>query len=103
MQVQGKFRMQAHIFCGVVGEIAAFKVSHLVGFDIDATALGAASVRSSSIWGNAETVWEGLNCEHSPPVKQEWMNARTTNSQFKGAMEEMSRQGQKASTHIARC
>ena len=46
-------------------DIAAFKVSHSVGIDIDATALRAARARSSSI----------------------------------GAMEEMSRQGQKASIH----
>ena len=66
MQVQGKFKMQAHITSGVVMDIAAFKVSHSVGIDKDATALRAARARSSSI----------------------------------GAMEDMSRQGKKASTHI---
>ena len=67
-QHRGKFKMQAHRISGVVMDIAAFKVGHSVGCDIDATgatALQAARARSSSI----------------------------------GAMEEMSRQGQKASVH----
>ena len=64
MQVQGKFKMQAHSTSGVVMDIAAFKVRHSVGIDIDATALRVARARLSSI----------------------------------GAMEEMSRQGKKAST-----
>ena len=42
MQVQGKFKMQAHIISGVVMDVAAFKVGHSVGCDIDATALRAA-------------------------------------------------------------
>jgi hypothetical protein len=41
--------MQAHIRSGVVMDIAAFKVSHSVVTDIDATALRAARVRSGSI------------------------------------------------------
>jgi hypothetical protein len=50
MKVQGKFKMQAHSISGVVMDIAAFKVSHSVGTDIDATtALRAARARSSSI------------------------------------------------------
>ena len=44
-----KFKMQAHISCGVVMDIAAFKVSHSVKIDIDATALRAARARSVSI------------------------------------------------------
>ena len=48
MKVQGKFKMQAHI-SGVVMDIAAFKVSHSVGCDIDATALPVARARSVSI------------------------------------------------------
>ena len=36
-------KMQAHIISGVVMDIAAFKVSHSVGVDIDATALQAKS------------------------------------------------------------
>ena len=49
MKVQGKFKMQTHPPCGVVMDIAAFKVSHSAGIDIDATALRAARARSSSI------------------------------------------------------
>ena len=52
-QIKGKFKgamdessgkcskMQAHIMSGVVMDITAFKVSHSVGGDIDATALQA--------------------------------------------------------------
>jgi len=39
MKVQGEFKMQAHLRSGVVMDIAAFKVSHSVGCDRDATAL----------------------------------------------------------------
>ena len=42
-------KMQAHSICGVVIDVAAFKVSHSVGCEIDATALQAARARSSSI------------------------------------------------------
>ena len=49
MNVQGKIKMQAHPTSGVVMDIAAFKVSHPVGKDKDATALQAARARSSSI------------------------------------------------------
>ena len=54
MKVQGKFKMQAHsISCvvmdSVVMDIAAFKVSHSVGCEKNATALQAARARSSSI------------------------------------------------------
>ena len=38
MKVQGEFKMQAHKISGVVMDVAAFKVSHSVGIDIDATA-----------------------------------------------------------------
>jgi hypothetical protein len=37
MKVQGEFKMQAHISSEVVMDIAAFKVSHSVGSDKDAT------------------------------------------------------------------
>ena len=37
MKVQGEFKMQAHSISGVVMDIAAFKVSHSVGSDKDAT------------------------------------------------------------------
>ena len=51
MHVQGKFKMQAHVFRSrVVMNIAAFEVSHSVGCDIYATALlPAARARSVSI------------------------------------------------------
>ena len=49
MKVQGEFKMQAHIISGVFMDIAAFKVSHSIGIDIDATALRAARASSSSI------------------------------------------------------
>jgi len=47
MKLQGT--LQAHIFSGVVMDIAAFKVSHSGRVDTDATALRAARVRSKSI------------------------------------------------------
>jgi hypothetical protein len=50
MKVQGKFKMQAHIISGVVMDVAAFKVSHSIGIDMDATALRAARARSR--WRN---------------------------------------------------
>ena len=47
---KGEFKMQAHrISGGVVMDVAAFKVSHSVVSDIDATALPAARARSVSI------------------------------------------------------
>jgi hypothetical protein len=50
MKVQGKFKMLKHPSRGVVMNIAAFKVSHSVETDIDATTiLRAARARSSSI------------------------------------------------------
>ena len=50
MKVHGKFKMQAHLSSGVVMDIAAFKVSHSVGIDIDATSsLRAGRARSNSM------------------------------------------------------
>ena len=49
MKILGKFKMQAHIISGVVMDSTAFKVSHCVGCDINATALPAARARSVSI------------------------------------------------------
>ena len=50
---KGEFKMQAHrklcYSSGVVMDVAAFKVSHSVVSDIDATALPAARARSVSI------------------------------------------------------
>jgi hypothetical protein len=40
---------QAHPISGVVMDIAAFKVSHCVGSDIDATTLQAEKARSASM------------------------------------------------------
>jgi hypothetical protein len=48
MKVHGEFKMQAHLIISVVVDIAAFKVCHSVGIDKDATALRAATARSSS-------------------------------------------------------
>jgi translation elongation factor EF-Ts len=48
MKVQGKFKMQTHLHRGVVMDIAAFKVSHAAGSDIDATTLQAEKARSAS-------------------------------------------------------
>ena len=49
MKVQGKFKMQAHITSVVVMDVAAFKVSHSVGCNRNATGLRAARARLSSI------------------------------------------------------
>ena len=49
--------MQAHITSSVVVDIAAFKVSHSVGMDIDATALRAARARSKSIGAMERYTW----------------------------------------------
>ena len=59
-------KMQAHSISGVVVDIAAFKVTHSVGMDIDATALRAARARSSSIHrGNGGNVWARAEGEHT--------------------------------------
>ena len=77
MEVQGKFKMQAHRLSGVVIDIAAFKVSHSVDSNcVDTAALRAARVRLSSIAA-----------------------ARARSSSI-GAMEEMSQKVQNTSTHI---
>ena len=47
--------MQADIISGVVMDVAAFKVSHSIGIDMDATALPAARARSVSIGVLEET------------------------------------------------
>jgi len=61
--------MQAHITSSVVVDIAAFKVCHSVGSDIDATALRAARARSGYIHrGDGGNVWEGSKCKHSHPA-----------------------------------
>jgi hypothetical protein len=56
-QFKGQFkRASTHVACGVVMDIAAFKVSHSVGTDEDATALPAARARSSSIHRGKHTL-----------------------------------------------
>jgi hypothetical protein len=133
MQVQGEFKMQAHIKSGVVMDIAAFKVCHSA-VDIDATALRAARARSSFIGALEELSGKVRKAsthslsskihEHARSTaatvssRGQWMkchgrfkmqaltacnakitSTRTANSQFKGAMEEMSQKVQNASSH----
>ena len=64
------FKMQAHRISSVVVDIAAFKVSHSIGTDKDATALRARARSSSIHRGAGGTVWEGSKSKHSLPVKQ---------------------------------
>jgi hypothetical protein len=83
MTVQGKFKMQAHPNSGVVMDIAAFKVSHSVGCDIDATALRAARARSSSIGAMDNSSRKVQNaCAHSILFTH-----KATHCQFSRAME----------------
>ena len=51
--------MQAHVRSRVVMDIAAFKISHSVGIDKDATALRAVRARSSSIGAMDEMFRQG--------------------------------------------
>ena len=51
--------MQEHRRNEVVMDIAAFKVGHSVGCDIDATALRAARAKSNSIGAMEENVADG--------------------------------------------
>ena len=51
MKVQGKFKTQAHFLSCVVMDIAAFKVSHSSGTDIDATALRVVRARGQAPYG----------------------------------------------------
>jgi len=84
MKVQGKFKMQAHINSGVVMDVAAFKVSHSVVSDIDATALRAARARSKSI-GAMERYMSGFDSAQNSPSSA---NTHTANSEYTiGAME----------------
>ena len=55
MKVQVKFKMQAHPISGIAMDIAALKISHSIGIDINATALRAARARSSSIGAMGKT------------------------------------------------
>ena len=86
--------------------IAAFKVRHSVGIDIDATALRAARSRSSSIGAMEEMSGKVQNANTHPLQCQSREHAHSSRSvqgpQFKGAMEEMSGKVQNASTHRLR-
>ena len=57
--------MQAHPFSGVVMDIAVFKVSHCVGFNIDATTLQAEKARSASIGAMDEMSQKVQKAEHT--------------------------------------
>ena len=57
MKVQGKGRRQAHVISPVVIDIAAFKISHSVGSDIDTTALRATRAMSSSMGAMERYTW----------------------------------------------
>jgi hypothetical protein len=72
MKVQGEFKMQAHIISVVVMDIAAFKVSHCVGSDIDATTLQAEKARSASIGAMDEMSQKVQNASSHP-----WMLPHT--------------------------
>jgi hypothetical protein len=66
INVQGKFKMKAHIISSVVMDVTAFKGSHSVVDDKDATALRAARARSSSIHrGDGGSIPEGSKSEHT--------------------------------------
>ena len=73
--IQGKLKMRAHIISGVVMDIAAFKVSHSIGSDIDTTALcepreasssSIASRARSSSMGTLDEVQGTSKGEHTP-------------------------------------
>ena len=67
MKVQGKIKMQTHPISIVVMDIAAFKVSHSVGFDKDATALRATRVRSSCIGAKCRRRFKCKNSHSAIP------------------------------------
>jgi len=96
MQVQGNFKMQAHITSGVVMDIAAFKGSHSVGNDRDAAALRAARARPKSIGAMDE---EGSKMRTLTYCDAKITSMRTAAGQFKGAMIELLEKVQKASAH----
>jgi len=68
MKVQGKFKMQAHIISSVVMDVAAFKVSHSVGTDIEATTLQVASRESEvKVHRGHGTLHVGSICRKAHP------------------------------------
>ena len=74
---------RAHPISGVVMDIAAFKVSHCVGSDIDATTLQAEKARSASmgLWREYHRRFEMQTLTY---CDAEVTSTRTTVSQFKG-------------------
>ena len=105
MEVQGEFKMQAHITSSVVVDIAAFKVSHCVVSDIDATTLQAKKARSASM-GRWMICHRRFKMQTLTYCNAKVVSTRTAvgqfKGQFKGAMDEMSRKVQNASSHILR-
>jgi hypothetical protein len=83
-------------------DIAAFKVSHSVGKDKDATTtLRATRARSSSKGAMEERSQKVQNASsHRNAII---LRTHKAHSQFSGALEERSRQEQKASTHCSQC
>ena len=55
--------------------------------------------------GDGGNVKDNSKCEHSPSVKQHSLEhaSRTANSQFKGAMDDSSRNVQNANAHLTLC
>ena len=91
--------MQAHISNGVVMDIAAFKVSHGAGPDLDATALPAEKTSARNVPSGR---WNVTRVGSIRRKTHEALPRHTANSEHTiGAMEEMSGQGQKVSTHIS--
>ena len=91
-------------------DITAFKVSHPVGIDKDATALRAARARSSSI-GVCEKGGDGVQpmLHRGDGTLHMWglirgkahplpRNAQSNGQRFSGAMDEMSQKGSKRQT-----
>ena len=77
-------------------DIAAFKVCHSV--DMDATALRAVRVRSSSIGAMEEMSGKVQNASSHRSI----LRTHKAHGQFSGAMEEMPQTVQNANTHILR-
>ena len=91
--------MQAHISSGVVMDIAAFKASHCVGCDTDTTALRAARANVKHQRGDGTLHMGSIRGKaHMLPD-----NAHSKSQHSSGAMEDLSGQGQKASTPKLQC
>ena len=86
--------MQAHIMSAIVMDATAFKVSHSVGCDINATALPAARARSVSIGAMDELSGKVQNASTHILSSKMHEHTRTASSQVTGASEEMSRKVQ---------